>query len=323
LEISMTQPTVTEMQRINAVVWKAMGSDWKDETTSALLGLKRIFRKSGRRATDFEIVPVGLCTGSASSTEAAAMEDLQRAYEHMTNKYTEVRSELSALRAEKNCGFSNHLAQAEADAVRRQLEEVKATLRQTSAELHKAAGVKTKFEAEANAARRERDELRAALEKIKAELHEANQAKAEAEIGAAAVRRECAELRELLEQAKADVREAHGATGALHDTMAANGPTEAADAPTDTSADGVETEEDCSEAVSNEAATEKWYGWRRNLGSKAVDLHWFTVQAIDADLAAGRITKRQASGRKAAALRSYNTATKLGSRARTPTGTAA
>ena len=201
-------------------------------------------------------------------------------------------------------------AKSEADGLRARLAKLEATLEQTNAELIEVIRGQAEAEVRADNACRERDSLRQALEKVTVELHEANQAKAEAEIGAAAVRRECAELRELLEQTKADVREAHGATGALHDTMTANGPTESADAPTDTSVDGVETEEDRSEAVSNEAATERWYGWRRNLGSKAVDLHWLTVQAIDADLAAGRITTRQASGRKAAALRSYKAGAK-------------
>jgi len=279
----------TLIEKINKISMIAFGPEWNGEVENSLSTLRNIFKANGLKATDFEIVLAGSRPRGASSNNTAAMEDLEREFENLTNKYREVRNELCSLKTSKTYGFSNHLAQAEADAVRRKLEEVQATLKQTEAELRKANHAKAEAEAKADAAGRDRDEMQATLEKVTAELREAN-------------------------SVADDLRYA----------IVGNGPAEVADAVTVTPTGRAEAEGYCPEAAegrassdpSDETGAEEQNGWNPRFNKKVVGLYWCTVTGINADLAAGRITTRQASRRKAAAHRSYKAGAKLDSRAR-------
>jgi hypothetical protein len=178
--------------------------------------------------------------------------------------------------------------------------------------------------AEANALRAKVAKLEATLAKTMAESDESNRARDEADARADAARRENDELRAALQEATAELREAHRVADVRRDATTGNGPAEVADAVTDHPTGSVEAEGHRPEAAEGLAdsdafdkiAAEEQSGWNPNFDQKAVGLYWRTVQAINADLAAGRITTRQASGRKAAAHRSYKVGAKLGSRAR-------
>jgi hypothetical protein len=295
----VSQPNATEMQRINTVVWKAMGSDSKNESTSALLGLKKIFKKTGRKATDFEIVPAGSCLGDASLNDTAAMEGWTREFDNLTNKLNAARHELAALKAAGTYGFPDQRVQAD---------------------LRDASNAK----AERDAARRQSAKLRTILAKTEAKLDAANRVRDEAQARADAARRENDELRAALQEATAELREAQRVADVRRDAMVQNARADAAGAATDNPTSGVEAHEHHAETVENPACThpsddvasDRQQGWNPRFDAKAVGLYWRAVHAINADLEAGLITKKQASGRKASALRDYKSRVKLGSRAR-------
>ena len=178
---------------------------------------------------------------------------------------------------------------------------------------------------EADRAKSEADVLRARLAKLEAtldqtsgELIEAIRAQAEAEAGADAVRGERDELRATVETITDELREAHRVADVRRDAAANNGPAEVADAVTATPTGSAERKDHRPEVAegptdsshSGKAAAKRQKGWNPNFSAKAVELYWHTVQTVDADLAAGRITTRQAAGRKATARCRYNAGAK-------------
>jgi hypothetical protein len=222
-------------------------------------------------------------------------------------------------------------AKSEADVLRARLAKLEATLDQTNAELIKVIRAKAEAEVRADKACRERDDLRAALEKTTAELHEADQAKVEVEAKADAMRRKHEELQAAFDETRTKVREAQQDADALCNATVSNGPSDAAATVVDTQTGSVHEPKHLAEGAegpagshhSDKTAATRQKGWNPNFSAKAVEIYWRTVRAIDVDLAAGPITKPQASRRKAAAHRNYKAGAKPVDRTRTARSSAA
>jgi regulator of replication initiation timing len=287
-----------EVGTFNKIVAMAFGSDHDGESGTAFDKGKKFLRDRDAKITDFKLVLANSEDGRASGLE------------HWERQFNRLFRQLDA----KDNALQS--VTAEADALRRECDELRAKL--------KTRVAAKPAKAEADTLRAKVAKLETTLAKTMAESDEANRARDEADARADAARRENDELRAALQEATAELREAQRVADVRRDAMSHNGRADAAGAATDNPTSGVEAEGYRPEAAQgltdsgsfDEIAAEEQSGWNPNFNQKAVGLYWCTVQAINADLAAGRITTRQASGRKAAAHRSYKVGAKLGSRAR-------
>jgi hypothetical protein len=295
----VSQPNATQMKRINQIAMIALSPDWNGEVKNAVSALQKIFNQGSLKATDLEIVPAGSQRGGGAHNNAAT-ESLQSQIVDLMNRLHAAHCEIANLKAARTYGFPDQRVQAD---------------------LRDASNAK----AERDTARRQSAKLRTILAKTEAKLDAANRVRDEAQARADAARRENDELRAALQEATAELREAHRVADVCRDATTGNGPAEVADAVTVTPTGRAEAERHRPEAAEgladsgpfNEIAAEEQNAWNTRFNKKAVGLYWRTVRDINADLAAGLITKKQASGRKASALRNYNSGAKLGNRART------
>ena len=294
----MSQPNATQMKRINQIAMIALSPDWNGEVKNAVSALQKIFNQGSLKATDLEIVPAGSQRGGGVHNNAAT-ESLQNQIADLMNRLHAAHCEIANLKAARTYGFPDQRVQAD---------------------LRDASNAK----AERDTARRQSAKLRTILAKTEAKLDAANRVRDEAQARADAARRENDELRAALQEATAELREAHRVADVCRDAKEHNGRADAAGAVTDNPTSGVEAHEHHAETVENPACThpsddvasDKQQGWNPRFDAKAVGLYWRAVHAINADLEAGLITKKQASGRKASALRDYKSGAKLGNRAR-------
>jgi DNA repair exonuclease SbcCD ATPase subunit len=294
----VSQPNATQMKRINKIAMMALAPEWNGEVENAVSALRKIFNKSNLKATDLEIVPAGSHLDGGSHNNAA-MESLQSDIADLMNRLNAAHCEIANLRAARTYGFPDQRVQADS---------------------RDASNAK----AEANALRAKVAKLEATLAKTMAESDESNRAREEADARADAARRENDELRAALQEATAELREAQRVADVRRDAAANNGRVDAAGAATDNPTSGVEAHEHHAETVENptcthpsdDVASDRQQGWNPRFDAKAVGLYWRAVHAINADLETGLITKKQASGRKASALRDYKSRATLGSRAR-------
>jgi hypothetical protein len=303
-----------EIMKFNKIVAVAFGSDQDGEASAALHMGKKFLKDRNATITDFNLVSAN----SSASTEFKFWVEwtgsLIKEKNEAESALHSARADAEALRRERDelraklkskSRVEVKRAQAKAETTNRELEELRASLEQTTAELRDAQ----RAMAETDAARRERDDLRTLLEQTRAELCEAHRAQADAD----ADRRELETLKAVLEATRAELRAAHEVANALREAMASHSPADVADAVADTPtgrADAAGPPEQrgdppaCPHA-SDAAAGDGPRDWNPNFDKKAVGLYWRTVHAINADFEAGRLTKRQASGRRAAAYRSY------------------
>jgi hypothetical protein len=320
-----------EVGTFNKMVAMAFGSDQDSESCNAFDIGKKFLKDRNASITDFKLV-----LANSEDGRASGMEHWERQFNRLFRELDAKESALQSARAETDTVRRERdelraklearvaVKPAKAGAAHRELAELRAAREETRAELIEANCAKAEAEVQAHKACRERDELRATLDRVTAELRDANQAKAEAEARADAARRENDELRAALQEATAELREAQRVADVCRDAAANDGRVDAAGAATDNPTSSAEAHEHHAETVENPACThpsddvasDRQQGWNPRFDAKAVGLYWRAVHAINADLEAGLITKKQASGRKASALRDYKSRATLGSRAR-------
>jgi regulator of replication initiation timing len=288
----------TEVTTFNKIIAMVFGSDQDGESATAIKIGKKFLKDRSASIADFTLVSANSQAGYAGGTGLWERQ-VQRLFKDLDAKDSALQS-----------------VRAEADALRRERDELRAKL---------GSRIEVKpAKARADAKERELAELRTTLGKTTTELDAANCARDEAEVGADAVRRENDELRAALQETTAELHEARRVADVLRDAAANNGPAEVAETVADHPTDSAGAEEDHPETAessadtdpSNETAAGRQQGWKPNFDAKAVGIYWRTVTGINADLAAGLITTRQASGRKAAAFRSYKVGVKPVRRAR-------
>ena len=285
-----------EVGTFNKIVAMAFGSDHDGESGTAFDKGKKFLRDRDAKITDFKLV-----LANSEDSRASGLEHWERQVQSL---FRDLDAKDSALQS----------ARAETDTVRRERDELRAKL--------KTRVAAKPAKAEADTLRAKIAKLETTLAKTMAESDEANRARDEADARADAARRENDALRASLQVTTAELREAHRVADVRRDATTGNGPAEVADAVTDHPTGSVETEGHHPKAAEGLAdsnafdkiAAEEQNGWNPNFNKKAVGLYWCTVTGINADLAAGRITTRQASRRKAAAHRSYRAGAKLDSR---------
>ena len=287
-----------EVGKFNKIVAMVFGSDSPSEVDNAI-NLGKQFLKSRQTAiTDFKLILAG-----SQPSQINGSGHWERLVKRL---FRDLDAKDSALQS----------ARAETDTVRRERDELRAKL--------KTRVAAKPAKAEADTLRAKVAKLEATLAKTMAESDESNRARDEADARADAARRENDELRAALQEATAELREAHRVADVRRDAMSHNARADAAGAATDNPTSGVEAHEHHAETVENptcthssdDVASDRQQGWNPRFDAKAVGLYWRAVHAINADLEAGLITKKQASGRKASALRDYKSGAKLGNRAR-------
>jgi len=317
------------MARINKIAMRALAPEPSGEVNNAISALQKIFKESKLKAVDFELVLAGSHLDREAETNAD-MENFRSQVADLTNRLKAAQSEIARLSAIRTCGFPEQRAQAhvgniskanaERDAARRESAKLRKVLANSTIKLDEAERAKS----EAEVLRARLAKLEATLAKTMAESDEANRARDEADARADAARRENDKLRAALQEATAELREAQRVADVRRDAAANNGRVDAAGAATDNPTSGVEAHEHHAETVENptcthpsdDVASDRQQGWNPRFDAKAVGLYWRAVHAINADLETGLITKKQASGRKASALRDYKSRATLGSRAR-------